>query len=77
LQKQETFRYGAIVFIALLMIVGFLLINRYRLIQRARQQAAMEKLRNNIARDLHDDRKDLYLIFKEAVARARDEGIVR
>jgi signal transduction histidine kinase len=55
LQKQETFRYGAFVFIALLMIVGFLLINRYRLIQRARQQAAMEKLRNNIARDLHDD----------------------
>jgi len=55
LQKQETFRYGAIVLIVLLALIAFLIINRYRIVHRARQQIEIEKLRNNIARDLHDD----------------------
>lgn len=55
LQKQKAFRYGAIVFIALLMLIGFLFINRYRIVQRSKRLFEIEKLRNNIARDLHDD----------------------
>jgi len=55
LQKQETFKYGAIILIVLLALIAFLIINRYRIVQRARQQIEIEKLRNNIARDLHDD----------------------
>lgn len=55
LQKQETFKYGAIIVVVLLALIAFLVINRYRIVQRARQQLEMEQLRNNIARDLHDD----------------------
>jgi two-component system sensor histidine kinase UhpB len=55
LQKQETFRYGTVIVITLLVLIAFLIINRYRVVHRARQQIEIEKLRNNIARDLHDD----------------------
>lgn len=55
LQKQKAFRYGAIAVVALLILVGFLIINRYRMVQRSKRLFEIEKLRNNIARDLHDD----------------------
>ena len=55
LQKQKAFRYGAIVVVALLVLIGFLFINRYRMVQRSKRLFEIEKLRNNIARDLHDD----------------------
>ncbi len=55
LQKQKAFRYGAIMFVALLVLIGFLFINRYRIVQRSKRLVEIEKLRNNIARDLHDD----------------------
>jgi len=55
LQKQEAFKYGAVLVMVLLALIAFLMINRYRIVQRARQQIEIEKLRNNIARDLHDD----------------------
>ncbi|HVY75555.1 MAG TPA: ATP-binding protein [Puia sp.] len=55
LQKQKIFRYGAVAVLTLLALLGALAINRYRVIQRARRQIEMEKLRNDIASDLHDD----------------------
>jgi two-component system, NarL family, sensor histidine kinase UhpB len=55
LEKQKDFQWGAIVFLALLLIIGFLMINRYRVIQRTRRLIDMERMRNTIARDLHDD----------------------
>ena len=55
LQKQTTFRYGAVIVVVLLALIAFLIVNRYRTIQKARQQLEIEKLRNTIARDLHDD----------------------
>jgi signal transduction histidine kinase len=55
LQKQKTFQYGTIIFLAMLVFIGFLFINRYRVVHRARQLIDMERMRNNIARDLHDD----------------------
>lgn len=36
-------------------IFGALLINRYRILNRAKREIEIEKVRNSIARDLHDD----------------------
>lgn len=36
-------------------IIGGLLINRYRVMNRAKRLLEVERIRNNIARDLHDD----------------------
>ncbi len=46
-----------IVIIALIsvVIISVLLINRYRVLNRARRHLEMEQMRNTIARDLHDD----------------------
>jgi signal transduction histidine kinase len=55
LEKQKIFQSGAGLFLFLLMSVGFLVINRYRIVHKARRQIEMEKMRNRIAQDLHDD----------------------
>jgi two-component system sensor histidine kinase UhpB len=55
LQKQKNFQLGAVVFLILLLLIAFLVINRYRIIQRTRRLIDMERMRNTIARDLHDD----------------------
>jgi two-component system, NarL family, sensor histidine kinase UhpB len=41
--------------LASVILVGFLLINRYRAMSKAKRQIEMERMRNSIARDLHDD----------------------
>jgi len=43
-----------IVFIAAA-IIGILLVNRYRVVNNIKRQVAIERVRNHIARDLHDD----------------------
>jgi two-component system sensor histidine kinase UhpB len=55
LQKQKNFKLVAIIFLLLLLLIGFLVINRYRVLQRAKRLIDIERLRNTIARDLHDD----------------------
>ena len=55
LQRQKAFQYGAVIFLGMLVLIGFLVINRYRVEQKSRQLIAIERMRNNIARDLHDD----------------------
>ncbi|MGZ5135936.1 MAG: sensor histidine kinase, partial [Flavitalea sp.] len=55
LEKQKAFQVGAVLFVVLLLVTGFVIINRYRVLQRAKRQIEIEKMRNNIARDLHDD----------------------
>lgn len=55
LRNQEIFRYGAILFICLLLIIGLLVMARWRVMQRSRRQVEIEKMRNQIARNLHDD----------------------
>ena len=44
----------AIVLISAL-VIGVLLINRYRVLNRANRMMELERMRNSIARDLHDD----------------------
>lgn len=36
-------------------IIGYLVFNRYRILNASRRQLEMERMRNTIARDLHDD----------------------
>lgn len=60
LQKAEISRQRAnvsIIVVALIsvIIIGFLLINRYRVLNRTRRLVELERMRNTIARDLHDD----------------------
>jgi two-component system, NarL family, sensor histidine kinase UhpB len=55
LAKQKFFEYGAVLLLVLLTLIGFLVINRYRILHRARRAIELEKMRNHIARDLHDD----------------------
>ncbi|NOS91407.1 MAG: tetratricopeptide repeat protein [Cyclobacteriaceae bacterium] len=45
---------GIIAFIAAF-VIAVLLINRYRVLNRSKRLLEIEKVRNNIARDLHDD----------------------
>lgn len=55
LQRDKVMLYGALVVLGLLVLVGFLIFNRHRAVSNARRIIEMEKMRNTIARDLHDD----------------------
>jgi two-component system, NarL family, sensor histidine kinase UhpB len=55
LQKQKAFQLGAVGFLVLLILIAVLIVNRYRIVHKARRAVEMEKMRNGIARDLHDD----------------------
>ena len=55
LEKQKAFQWGAVIFLGLLVAIGILIINRNRVVSNARRLVEMEKMRNTIARDLHDD----------------------
>ena len=54
-QRQKVFQRGVLVVVILLALIGLLIINRYRAAQKARRLIELEKMRNHIARDLHDD----------------------
>ncbi|MGV3530206.1 MAG: tetratricopeptide repeat-containing sensor histidine kinase [Flavisolibacter sp.] len=55
LQRQQSMLIGGSALAAFVLILGFLLFHRYRFINNSRQQLAIEKMRNQIAKDLHDD----------------------
>ncbi|MBS1509593.1 MAG: tetratricopeptide repeat protein [Bacteroidetes bacterium] len=55
LQRERSIQYGTIVFLGMSLLIGFLAVNRYRVVQRTNRLIEMERMRNNIARDLHDD----------------------
>ncbi len=55
LQNQRNFQYGVVIFLLMLVVIGAILVNRYRVVQKAKRAVEMEKMRNKIARDLHDD----------------------
>lgn len=53
-RQQGNILIGAIAMISIL-IIGIVLINRYRVINRIRRQMELERMRQTISRDLHDD----------------------
>ncbi len=55
LQQNRTAQTAMVVAFILLIIIGLLAFNRHRLIHQAKRQMEIEHMRNEIARDLHDD----------------------
>jgi two-component system sensor histidine kinase UhpB len=78
LQKQKAFQFGAILLLFLLLLIGFLVINRYRIMNKARRLIDMERMRNHIARDLHDDigstLTSIHILSKMALQQVNGNG---
>ena len=55
LQRNKIIIAGGIVAFVAAIIIAVLLLNRFRLLNRTKRQMEMERMRNQIARDLHDD----------------------
>lgn len=55
LRKQRSNSTIIIIVLISVVIISVLLINRYRVLSRTRRLVEMERMRNTIARDLHDD----------------------
>lgn len=55
ISRQRTIQVATIVVLVLVIVVALVLINRYRVLSRAKRMVEIEKVRNGIARDLHDD----------------------
>jgi len=54
-RRQQAIQIGSLSALTLALVIGALLINRYRITNRAKRLAEIEAVRNDIARDLHDD----------------------
>lgn len=55
LSRQSANLTITIVALVSVVIISLLLVNRYRVINRTKREVALERMRNTIARDLHDD----------------------
>ncbi|HZY82956.1 MAG TPA: tetratricopeptide repeat protein [Cyclobacteriaceae bacterium] len=55
LERQQAVQAGVIIALISVLVIGLLLVNRYQVVSRARRTAEIERMRNAIARDLHDD----------------------
>ena len=55
IEKQKVFQAAGVVLLVLLVCIALLAINRYKVVHNSRQLLEIEKMRNGIARDLHDD----------------------
>jgi signal transduction histidine kinase len=55
MQRHKVIQTGTIMSTMFLLLIGLLVISRYRVVQKASRLIELEKMRNNIARDLHDD----------------------
>lgn len=55
LERHNAIQFGIVIALILIVIIAILLINRYRIQNRIRRQAEIERIRNTIAKDLHDD----------------------
>jgi len=78
--RQKVIRNAAIAFVILALIIGILIINRSRVVHKARRLIELEKMRNTIARDLHDDMgsalSSIHIISKVALTTAPGDGRV-
>ncbi|MBT1699030.1 tetratricopeptide repeat protein [Fulvivirgaceae bacterium PWU4] len=55
LEAHRTVQAGAVIAAFLVIIIAALLVNRYRISNEVKRLAEIERMRNAIARDLHDD----------------------
>lgn len=55
LSQSRAILFATILVLVSVIVIAGLLINRYRIINRTKRQLELEKMRNAIARDLHDD----------------------
>ncbi|HRJ31020.1 MAG TPA: tetratricopeptide repeat protein [Cyclobacteriaceae bacterium] len=55
LERQQANQNNIIIALVSVLVISVLLINRYRVLNRTRRQLEIEKMRSDIARDLHDD----------------------
>lgn len=55
LKRQRANQTGIGIALISVIIISLLLVNRYRVMNRSRRLIEIEKMRNHIARDLHDD----------------------
>lgn len=55
LKRQKEIKFAVMAFAVLLLVLALLLINRFRVVSKAKRVIEMEKMRNQIAKDLHDD----------------------
>ncbi len=55
LSRQRLIITSIIIALILVIAIGLLLVNRYRIMNRAKRLIEIERVRNTIARDLHDD----------------------
>src|SRR5690606_22425 len=54
-QRQRAIQFGILIAMLAVVIISVLLVNRYRIINQTKRQIEIERVRNQIARDLHDD----------------------
>lgn len=55
LSRQRVIIISIAIALIAVIVIGFLLINRYRVVNKAKRLIEVERVRNSIARDLHDD----------------------
>lgn len=55
MERQRIALYGSIGIVLLILLITYLLFNRNRILQENRRIVELEKVRNDIASDLHDD----------------------
>ncbi len=55
LERKQAVQAGVIVGLISILAIGLLLVNRYQVISQNKRLTEIEKMRNAIARDLHDD----------------------
>jgi signal transduction histidine kinase len=55
LSRQNTMITAVLIALVSVVVIGLLLVNRYRVLNNARRALEIERVRNNIARDLHDE----------------------
>lgn len=55
IRRQKNMRNGISFTLVVVVIFSVLLVNRYKVLNETRRQLEVERLRNSIARDLHDD----------------------
>ncbi|MEI9918062.1 MAG: tetratricopeptide repeat protein [Bacteroidota bacterium] len=55
LERTHAIQVGVIVALILVLVIGILLVNRYQVVLKSKRLTEIERMRNAIARDLHDD----------------------